>query len=234
MQTVRLTTAQAIVKYLIAQRIEIDGVERNRSSPACSPSSATATSPCLGQALEAAGKTNCRPGGATTSRRMALAAMAFAKAQSRKRAIMIATTRSARAPPTWSPPPRLPTPTACPSCCSAATLPAASRPCAAAGREFNDPHRHRQRPFRAGHPLLGPHHPPGTDRHSPPARLRHDARPRRLRPGLSRPAPGRPGRGLRLPADVLRPQANHRRRPAPGREHRSSRADALAAARERR
>ena len=44
MKTVRLTMAQALVRYLIAQKTEIDG-DACRSSPASSPSSVTATSP---------------------------------------------------------------------------------------------------------------------------------------------------------------------------------------------
>ena len=42
MKTIRLTTAQAIVRYLTAQRTVIDG-GRSRCSPACSRSSGTAT-----------------------------------------------------------------------------------------------------------------------------------------------------------------------------------------------
>ena len=44
MSTVRITTAEALVRYLVAQRTVVDGTRR-RCSRACSRSSATATSP---------------------------------------------------------------------------------------------------------------------------------------------------------------------------------------------
>ena len=43
METVRLTTAEAIVRYLIAQRTVVDDHDRRRCSPGSSRSSATAT-----------------------------------------------------------------------------------------------------------------------------------------------------------------------------------------------
>jgi|SRR5665213_147673 len=45
--------------------------------------------------------------------------------------------------------------------------------------------------------------------------LPNHARPRRLRPGLHRPCPGHPGRGLRLSRRVLRADRSSRARPRP-------------------
>ena len=66
MQTVRLTTAQAIVRYLIAQRIEIDG-EIMPLFGGCTRSSAMATSPVWGTPLRRSAMT-CRRGGAKMSK----------------------------------------------------------------------------------------------------------------------------------------------------------------------
>ena len=78
------------------------------------------------------------------------------------------------------------------------------RPGAAADRGLRRRHRLGQRLLQAGHPLLRPHLPARAppDRAAP--RAAHPDRPGRLRPGLPRLLPGRAGRGLRLPGELLR------------------------------
>ncbi len=75
----------------------------------------------------------------------------------------------------------------------------------AADRGLRRRHRLGQRLLPPGDPLLRPHLPPRAhpDRAAP--RDAHDDRPGRLRPGLPRLLPGRAGRGLRLPRELLRP-----------------------------
>ena len=91
MGTLRLTMAQALVRYLAAQHAEIDGA-RERCSPACGRSSATAMSPALGEALAGASRRRCRPIRAHNEQAMAQAAIGFAKAMRRRR--MMACTTS--------------------------------------------------------------------------------------------------------------------------------------------
>jgi 3D-(3,5/4)-trihydroxycyclohexane-1,2-dione acylhydrolase (decyclizing) len=88
MQTVRLTTAQAIVRYLIAQRIEIDGVDEPLF-PGVFAIFGHGNVTCLGHALEEA-KDDLPTWRGQNEQGMALAATAFAKAK-RRRQIMIAT-----------------------------------------------------------------------------------------------------------------------------------------------
>ena len=97
MKTVRPTTAPAIVRYLIAQRIEIDGALRP-CSPACSPSSATATSPVSGRRSRRSRTMPTWRG--QNEQGMALAAVAYAKAM-RRRQIMVATSSIGQARRTW-------------------------------------------------------------------------------------------------------------------------------------
>ena len=82
MQTVRLTTAQAIVKYLIAQRIEIDGVDEPLF-PGVFAIFGHGNVTCLGQALEEA-KDELPTWRGQNEQGMALAATAFAKAKRRR------------------------------------------------------------------------------------------------------------------------------------------------------
>lgn len=88
METIRLTTAGAIVRFLIAQRTEIDG----RDAPLFPGVFAIfghGNVTCLGDALEAAGDRLPTWRG-QNEQSMALAAVAFAKA-TRRRQIMVAT-----------------------------------------------------------------------------------------------------------------------------------------------
>ena len=98
--TVRLTAAQALVRYLAAQRTIVDGREvplfagclgdlRPRQRRRASARRCTARA------------TRCRPSARTTSRRMAHAAIAFAKAQQPPAHDGRAPPRSAPARPTW-------------------------------------------------------------------------------------------------------------------------------------
>ncbi len=78
------------------------------------------------------------------------------------------------------------------------------RPGAPAGRAFRRPDADRDGHLQAGEPLLGSDHEARPDRPVAAAGPRRDARPGDARPGLLRAAPGRPGRGVRLPGAVLR------------------------------
>ena len=69
---------------------------------------------------------------------------------------------------------------------------------------FGVPVDHGQRRVPGGDALLGPHRPSRAGRPVAAAGRRDDARPRRLRPGVHRPAAGRPGGGIRLPGAALR------------------------------
>jgi len=88
METVRLTTAEAIVKYLIAQRIEIDGSEAPLF-PGVYAIFGHGNVTCLGPALEAA-QDELPTWRGQNEQGMALAGVAYAKAM-RRRQIMVAT-----------------------------------------------------------------------------------------------------------------------------------------------
>ena len=81
--------------------------------------------------------------------------------------------------------------------------------------------------FKPGHPLLRPHLPARAHPDRAPARAAHHDRPGRLRPGLPRLLPGRAGRGLRLPRELLRAArlAHPPPRARPGRGRRGRRRD---------
>ena len=216
MQTVRLTTAQAIVKYLIAQRIEIDGVEEPLF-PGVFAIFGHGNVTCLGQALEEA-KDELPTWRGQNEQGMALAATAFAKAK-RRRQIMIATSSIGPGATNMVTAAGVAHANRLPLLLMAGDTFAQprARPCPAAGRAFRRPLGERQRLVPAGHPLLGSHHAPRADRALAPARRRHDARPGHMRAGLSRVAAGRPGRRVRLPRTLLRPNRSHHRS-SPGRQ----------------
>jgi 3D-(3,5/4)-trihydroxycyclohexane-1,2-dione acylhydrolase (decyclizing) len=88
MQTVRLTVAQAIVRFLIAQRIEIEG-EEAPLFPGVFAIFGHGNVTCLGEALEAV-RDELPTWRGQNEQSMAMAAIAFAKAK-RRRQIMIAT-----------------------------------------------------------------------------------------------------------------------------------------------
>jgi 3D-(3,5/4)-trihydroxycyclohexane-1,2-dione acylhydrolase (decyclizing) len=88
MKTVRLTTAQAIVRYLIAQRIEIDG-ELRPLFPGVFAIFGHGNVTCLGQALEEV-RNDLPTWRGQNEQGMALAAVAYAKAM-RWRQIMVST-----------------------------------------------------------------------------------------------------------------------------------------------
>ena len=88
METVRLTVAQAIVKFLTGQRIEIDG-EDAPLFPGVFAIFGHGNVTCLGEALEAA-RDELPTWRGQNEQTMAMAAVAYAKAK-RRRQIMIAT-----------------------------------------------------------------------------------------------------------------------------------------------
>ncbi len=88
METIRLTTAQALVRFLLAQRIEVDGRELPLF-PGVFAIFGHGNVTCLGDALEAAGDELPTWRG-HNEQSMAMAAVAYAKA-ARRRQIMVAT-----------------------------------------------------------------------------------------------------------------------------------------------
>ena len=98
MKTMRLTMAQALVRYLCAQQTEIDG----RPLPLFAGVFAIfghGTVTCLSEALEAA-KDRLPTWRGQNEQSMALAGVGFAKARLRRQ-IMVAPARSDPALPTW-------------------------------------------------------------------------------------------------------------------------------------
>ncbi len=88
METLRLTVAQAIVKFLMGQRIEIDGVEEPLF-PGVFAIFGHGNVTCLGEALEAV-QDELPTWRGQNEQTMAMAAVAYAKAK-RRRQIMVAT-----------------------------------------------------------------------------------------------------------------------------------------------
>ena len=119
METVRLTTAQAIVKYLMAQKIVIDG-ETVPLFPGVYAIFGHGNVTCLGHALEEV-KDEFPTWRGQNEQGMALAATAFAKACASVARSWWRPRRSGPAPPTWSPPPVWPWRTGCRCCCWPAT-----------------------------------------------------------------------------------------------------------------
>ena len=174
------------------------------SSPAAGRSSATATSPASARRSTPTGDDFPTWRG-HNEQGMAHAAIAYAKALNRKRAMAVTTSIG---------PGALNMVTAC-ALAHVNRLPVlflpgdvfanrAPRPGAAAARGLQRRHHHRQRRLPAGQPLLRPHHAARAAPDRAAARLRHHDRPGRLRPGHPRLLPGRAGRGLRLAGRVLR------------------------------
>jgi 3D-(3,5/4)-trihydroxycyclohexane-1,2-dione acylhydrolase (decyclizing) len=88
MDTIRLTTAQAVVRFLVAQRIEVEGADAPLF-PGVFAIFGHGNVTCLGEALEAA-RDDLPTWRGQNEQTMAMAAIAFAKAK-RRRQIMVAT-----------------------------------------------------------------------------------------------------------------------------------------------
>ena len=219
----RLTTAEAIVRYLVAQRTLIDGIEAPLV-PGVFAIFGHGNVTCLGPALYDA-RDELPTWRGQNEQGMALAAIGFAKAM-RRRQFMVATTSIG--------PGALNMVTAA-GVAMANRLPVLllagdtfqSRlpdPVLQQVEHFGEPVDHGQRRVPAGRALLGPHHPPRAGDPVAAAGDRHAARPGGLRPGVHRPAPGRAGRGVRLPRRALRAAGPRGRptatRPRPGRRGR--------------
>ena len=203
METIRLTTAGAIVRYLIAQRTEVDGNEVPLF-PGVFAIFGHGNVTCLGEALEAVqdqlptwrghheridgdGGGRVREGEAAAPdhgrHELDRAGGAEHGHRGRHRAC--------------EPPPRAP------AVRRYVREPRAG-PRAPAGGAVRRSDRHGERRLPAGDPLLGPDRAPGAGAPVPPPGRRDDARPRGVRTRLPRTAAGRPGGGLRLPGGVLR------------------------------
>jgi hypothetical protein len=219
-ETIRLTVAQAIVRYLMNQFIEIDGVE---------------TRICGG------GFRHFRPRQRALSRRGALPRArrdaALSRAERAEHGLRRGGLRQVS-----SPPPlhvlhgerraghgELADRLGAGACQPPADADALrrhvpdtpARPGAATAGAFREPGARPQRCVQGRDALLGPDHASRAGDPDAACGARHDARPRRLRPGLPRPAAGRSGLGLRLPRVVLRaPRPPHPSTgPRSGRDH---------------
>ena len=194
MKTVRLTMAQALVRYLTAQKTIVDRKEVPLF-PGVFAIFGHGNVTCLGEALEPVRDVMPTWRG-QNEQSMALAAIGFNKAMKRRQ-IMIALASIG---------PGSTNMVTAAAVAMANRLPLLllggdtfagprARPGAAADRAVRRSDHHRQRLLQAGGPLLGPHHPARADHLVAAAGGRHHARPGDLRAGLHRPRPGRPGRG---------------------------------------
>ena len=159
---VRLTTAQAIVRYLVAQRTTVDGAT-SPLFPGVFAIFGHGNVTCLGQAL-GGGRRRCRPGGVRTSRGWRWPRSATPRRCAAARSWW-PRARSGPARPTWSPPPASPMANRLPVLLLAGDT-FASRvpdPVLQQVEHFGDPDHHGQRRLQAGRPLLGPHHAARAD-----------------------------------------------------------------------
>ncbi len=203
MKTLRLTAAQATVRFLAAQMTEIDG----ETVPLFAGVFAIfghGNVAGLGEALY--GVRDVLPTfRAHNEQAMALAAIAFAKASRRQRMMACTTsigpgatnmvTAAAR---------RARQPLAGAAAAGRRLRQPPARPGVAAGRGFRRRRGERQRLLPPGLPLFRPHRAPRADRARPDARDGGVDGPGRMRPGDARLLSGRAGRGLRLSRVVLR------------------------------
>ena len=198
MKTIRLTMAQALVRYLAAQRIRTPDGERAALRTACSRSSATATSPA------SAKRSQPSASALPTFRAHNEQAMAHRGDRLRKSAPApshdgLHDLDRARAPPTWSPPRRSRTSTACRCCCLPGDMFASRQPDPVLQQleDFGDPTDHGQRLLASGVAVLGSHHAARAAARVAAAGDVGAARSGRLRPGrrsrcrrTCRPRPG--------------------------------------------
>ena len=206
MKTIRLTMAQALVKWLCAQRTVIDGAE----APLFGGVFAIfghGNVTCLGEALEAV-QDRLPTWRGQNEQSMALAGVAYAKAKKRRQ-IMVAT--SSIGPGAMN-------------LVTAAGVAHSNRlpilllsgdtfanrvpdPVLQQVEHFHDPTITVNDAFKAVDPLLGPDRAARADHRLAAAGDRHHARSGRLRPRVPRPVPGHARGGVRLPRGVLRAEA---------------------------
>ncbi len=203
MDTIRLTTSGAIVRYLIAQRTELDGNEAPLF-PGVFAIFGHGNVTCLGEALEAV-QDRLPTWRGHNEQSMAMAAVAFAKAK-RRRQIMVATSSIG--------PGALNMVTAA-GIAHANRLPVLLLSGDTFVNRVPDPVLQQVEPFGDPTVTVNDAFRPLTrywDRIAHPAQLLQSlpqavathARPRRVRTGVPRSPAGRPGRGVRLPGSVLR------------------------------
>ena len=225
--TVRITTAEAIVRYLVAQRIVVDG-EEVPLFPGVFAIFGHGNVTSLGHALESTG-TRSPSWRGQNEQGMGLAAVAFAKAM-RRRQVMVCTSSIG---------PGATNMVTAAGVAMANRLPvlfisgdtfsvAAARPGAAAGGALRRPDDDGQRRLPAGRALLGPDHPPGAGAL---ARCRRPSAPCSTRPTAGRPSSGcrrtsRPRRSTSRRRSSTPSGARDRpaaARPRPGRARRPTR-----------
>src|SRR5215470_7451802 len=204
MTTIRLTMAQALTRYLAAQTSEVDGCEVPLFAGVFAILGHGNVAG-LGEALYGA-RERLPTLRAHNEQAMGLAAVAFAKANRRRR--MMACTSSIGPGAT--------------NMLTAAAVAHANRlpllllpgdvfasrrpdPVLQQVEAFGDPTISVNDCFRAGLALVGPHYPPGANPRKSTASPAGADRPGRLRAGDARLTAGRTDGGLRLPAGILCP-----------------------------
>ena len=213
MKTIRLTTAQALVRWLLAQRTVVDGEEvaavrrrvrhlraRQRHQPGRGPGARPGPAADLARperAVDGPGRRGLRQGDAraTDHDRHLVDRARLDQLRDRR--------RGRPRQPAAGPAPvgrHVPAPD--------------RRPGPPAGRALRRPDDDGGRRLQAGDALLGSDQPPRADRPLAAAGAGRDARSGHARAGLPRAAAGHPGRGLRLPGRLLR--ADGPLHPAPG------------------
>ncbi|MFM8902383.1 MAG: hypothetical protein ACKOGG_03270, partial [Actinomycetota bacterium] len=108
MKTIRLTTAQALVKFLVAQRIVIDG-QKEKLFPGVMAIFGHGNVTSLGVALDE-NREHIRTYRGQNEQRMALAAVGFAKARRRQQIMVASSSIGPGASPWQSQPPLVPFP----------------------------------------------------------------------------------------------------------------------------
>ena len=207
MNTVRLTTAQALVRYLQAQWSERDG-DRRRLIPGMWGIFGHGNVIGLGQALEEVGDELTFHQG-RNEQSMVHAAAAFAKA-TRRRQTLACTASIGPARRTWSPAPPARRSTACRCSCSPGDIYATRHqgPVLQQLEHATSGRRHGERLLPPGRALLRPDH---AARAAADRAARGDARAHlagRDRRGRARAAAGRPVARVGLPRALLRASAS--------------------------
>ena len=203
MKTIRLTTAQAIVRWLVNQHTEIAGEQVPMFAGAFGIFGHGNVT-CLAEALEQV-QDDLPTWRGHNEQGMAISAVAYAKAMKRRQIMIAHLVGRARQHQHGDRRGCRPCQPSARASVQRRHLPAPtrrSRP--PAGRAVPQSDRNCRRLLQARQPLLGSHHQAPADPPIAPAGACGHARSGRLRTRVLRTPPGRAGRGIRLPGRLLR------------------------------